>query len=173
MKIILFIGIFIIFPISLLNAQKKYLISEFSSFEVIKITKDTISFEELLKESSLIIFYNNYSCFDCVKKIISSMKKEKIDSISIISRTGNSTINRREMLSFISKKINVKSVFFDSHDSIDDWPPVDVKGGLFGFFNIVKTPAILLNVDSNVRFYSFKELEKFHFSLTKLSEEKH
>jgi hypothetical protein len=116
--------------------------------------------QNLLKENtpSAIVFYSNYSCHDCFYDVKDAI--EEIDNVNkvVLIRCNNSILQRREMMQGTQKIFGSKwRIFFDIHESEDIWPPNNLKEGLFGYYNVSKTPAVILTYKDSVLFIPFKK----------------
>jgi hypothetical protein len=141
------------------------------NFKILSIANDTIKFRSILKKNTMIIFYNNYSCADCLKNLISSSKttyKNQFNIVMII-RSDENIVSRKIDLTRVNNKFKIKKILFDCNKGIDSWPPKNLEGGLFGFFKIEKTPAVLMCINFNkIHYFSYEKLSSNNFLIENL-----
>ena len=144
MKFIIFI--FIIFSIAFINLySKEYFIIDKNNNKIIFDSKK-------INNTIFIIFISNYNCLHCLHTIENNIiwYKSNVDSLSeyfILLRSGNGPISRKKLLNQVNKYLTTKKVFFDYHIFDDPYPPINLKEGIFGSFNVGETPALAIFSD--------------------------
>lgn len=133
---------------------------------VYNIRSDSINISEFSKVNTLfVIFYNNYSCSQCFNQLLYCLKAinkhELSNNVILLMRSGQSIVQKREMFASVKRNISeIKKFYFDIHDDVpDSWPPINLKGGVFGQYNVSKTPSLLIRKPSgNNIFISYDSL---------------
>lgn len=143
--------------------------NEIENILVEDFDKNKYKLKELLNNQTYIILFNRYNCFDCFDKL----KRDSLDNKDyfIIVRCENNIIERKEILTLLKSVFANTNIYFDIHEEVDSWPPRSVKQGIFGLFNIVFTPAILVFNGALCNYYSFFDLFKKNEPLTDTSKD--
>lgn len=144
---------------------KEATLAEIINSDVQTLFKDNLHLDSILSNDiNIIVFYSDYTCKDCFKKIakeIEDMKSED-QEINLIVLLRCSLFNkyRKDMYREAKKIFNTDNIYFDIHNKEDKWPPVDLEEGIFGMFPIVQTPAILKISEgkSKIEFKSYADL---------------
>ncbi|MGC9079071.1 MAG: hypothetical protein ACP5I9_10015, partial [Candidatus Kapaibacteriota bacterium] len=72
--------------------------------------------------------------------------------------------NKRISIQSLKRKLNLKwnkiKIFFDRHFDEDPWPPINLKEGIFGKYNISKTPAYFIISPDTIIFKNYDEIVK-------------
>ncbi len=127
-------------------------------------------------QNKIYIFFGPYSCYDCFKKIKVStdslLKAQIVDSVIVISRSQNKVLLKKLIKRDVSKLFPDYSVKFEYIGEDDPWPPKDLKGGLFGKYNVTVTPTILVYKGDKEIFISYETLYKYNFNLSKIFKDK-
>lgn len=125
--------------------------------KAIDIKTDTIVINEI-SSKIFVLFFNQYSCADCFKKlekVIRGCTKEV--KYIVIAKCNNTSLDRRIMIKSIKEIINPQMIFFDIHNNSNSYLEPCTQG-IFNKFKIIRTPAILLiNEDSSI-FYNYDNL---------------
>ncbi len=113
---------------------------------------------------NIIVFYHNYTCIDCYKKIakeINAYKNEgKEINLIVLLRSSSFNKDRKDLYKKAKKLLHTENIYFDIHSKEDNWPPVDLEEGIFSKFPILQTPAVLFisNSKSKMEFRSYADL---------------
>jgi len=114
-----------------------------------------------------VIFYNSYSCKDCFGELLDALKRRRgSDSIVryvVLIRAENNVLARRQQITAVRAILpGVEEFYFDRKEGGDDdpWPPVGIEDGLFGYFNVSVTPALLLIDSEKGSGFSFAPFER-------------
>lgn len=122
--------------------------------ELVKIESD---------RSSILILYNNYNCHACFDSLFSQLNRnnkkllENNIDLFLIIRCPKGSIARRIIVQSLENRFCGENIFFDIFMSDDSWPPKDLKGGIFGEFDVTTTPALVAIRSDSVRFLDYKE----------------
>ncbi len=122
------------------------------------------------------IFFGPYCCVDCFKTVKiytdTMIKGKRVDSIFVIGRTTNQVLQRKLLKRDISKLMPDYPIIYEFIEEDDPWPPKDLKGGLFGKYNVSLTPAVLFIIGNKEIFISYETLYKYNFNLMKIFKDK-
>ncbi|MGB9856367.1 MAG: hypothetical protein ACPLKS_07505, partial [Caldisericum exile] len=94
------------------------------------------------KNNKIVICYNELSCVDCFKNLVLEIysKFGGFEIYFLIRTNNNSSENKRISIQSLKRKLNLKwnkiKIFFDRHFDEDPWPPINLKEGIFGKYNI-------------------------------------
>lgn len=111
-----------------------------------------------------VIFFNEYSCHDCFPIVCQAIKQlqDKYQQISVfvVARSQQSKYTRiktlRKIMGFFS---NSSNIFFDQTPDVPDpWPPINVNGGLFSYYEVSKTPSVLIISNKQEVFFQYENL---------------
>lgn len=133
------------------------------------IRGDTVSLSpRSSREKIYLILSNGYSCKECFRSLSAALQSyagdDSLARYAVVIRSKRSIYARRLALNAVQELLpDVEEFYFDCADSAseDPWPPVNVKGGIFGRYNVGKTPALLvvgLELKEDARFLSYEEL---------------
>lgn len=119
------------------------------NFTVLNIELDTIQLFNIKRRKVMLIFANNYGCLDCFNTINTIISKNEIDTskvfIAIVGRVNNSPSAKKDLINSLKERMPlISKIYFDIHSEDDAFPPTNPMEGLFGKFNIKRTPAVLL-----------------------------
>jgi hypothetical protein len=105
------------------------------------------------------VFAGDYACSDCYKTIVRQLQKNdsSLAILCVVRTTTRSAQARRLRVKELKRLMDVDTFLFDY--SPDDRELGTHQGGMFGKFNIRRTPAVL-SADANgmVRYIPFGEL---------------
>jgi|GEM_PF-2793887 len=133
------------------------------------IRGDTVDITRRYPDGDIyVIFYNDYSCRDCFPRIERVLREirgaDTSYHIIALIRTDGGVLGRRSALSGARKLLpDLQDFYFDCRETSDDdpWPPMNLRGGLFGRYGISKTPSLLLYFrDGAGRYLSYDDLEE-------------
>ena len=123
------------------------------NFNCVSLAKDTLPLISDYTQSHLIILSNTNACRDCFRSLNSFDQELKTDieqkkmKVLAVCRDANSSRNRRLHLLSLKKEIPElllnKEILFDIYTDTLVYNRT-AKTGLFGYYAINKTPAILL-----------------------------
>lgn len=123
-------------------------------------------------QNNIYIFFGPYCCVDCFKTVKiytdAMIKENKVDSIFVIGRTTNQVLQRKLLKRDISKLMPDYPIIYEFIEEDDPWPPKNLKGGLFGKYNVSLTPAVLFIMGNKEIFISYEKLYKYDFNLSKV-----
>lgn len=126
----------------------------------------------------LVMLVNDYNCHDCIVSALDainySVQHSKIPVKAVLlTRARKSTINRLEAIKKIRMLSKQYQVLFDCvNGDQDNWPPIGVVDGVFGLFDVSKTPAlIIINKDKQVVFIDYDQMNRLSDTPDKLSEQ--
>ncbi|MGB9762636.1 MAG: hypothetical protein ACPLW7_01260 [Minisyncoccia bacterium] len=118
------------------------------------------------KNNKIVICYNELSCVDCFKNLVLEIysKFGGFEIYFLIRTNNNSSENKRISIQSLKRKLNLKwnkiKIFFDRHFDEDPWPPINLKEGIFGKYNISKTPAYFIISPDTIIFKNYDEIVK-------------
>jgi len=135
------------------------------NFSVEKINGEILNIGKF-KNNLIIICINNYYCKDCLK-IIQKLKSKyrSFKLIFLIRVSKNEFAQKAKAKDYVEKElkkynmVNPK-IFFDIHSGEDPWPPKNLRGGIFGKYQIEKTPAYFILTKDTLIFKPYEEVEK-------------
>ncbi|MGB9763610.1 MAG: hypothetical protein ACPLW7_06475, partial [Minisyncoccia bacterium] len=90
----------------------------------------------------ILICYHYYQCVDCFKIIAKLNEKYRNYNFSVLTRASeNNKISKSRMKYDIKKALSRYfktkfNIYFDIHYGRDPWPPINLKEGIFGKYNI-------------------------------------
>lgn len=100
---------------------------------------------------TFVVLYNGYACRDCFTFLDEALRAIYLADTRVhcivLARAGTSTMARRTVLSDIAGVMPSRpSVLFEiiSPGIEDAWPPANVQGGIFGRFDVAKTPSLVV-----------------------------
>ena len=112
-----------------------------------------------LTPKQAVVFAGDYACSDCYKTIVRQLQKNdsSLAILCVVRTTTRSAQARRLRVKELKRLMDVDTFLFDY--SPDDRELGTHQGGMFGKFNIRRTPAVL-SADANgmVRYIPFGEL---------------
>lgn len=98
---------------------------------------------------TLVMPINDYNCHDCIITAIGAIDSYIQHStnptrVILLTRTQKSMVAKTEMINKIRKFSKKHQILFDCVDGNNDkWPPVTINDGVFGMFNVSKTPILI------------------------------
>ncbi len=112
-----------------------------------------------IRNNSMYIFKNHITCISCYTYLfnIANNKKYKIFLISSSSKSLNNKLQTiKEIKKIYKGKINF---YFEINESTEEFMFNKPKeNGIFYYFNIFKTPAVLLKVNDSLYFYNYDDI---------------
>lgn len=112
-----------------------------------------------IKNNSIYIFKNHITCISCYTYLfnIANEKKYKIFLISLVTKSKS---YKRQIINEIKKIYKGKITFyFEINDNSEEILLNKSKeNGIFQFFKIFKTPAVLLKKNDSVYFYNYDDI---------------
>lgn len=102
------------------------------------------------QENFIIICYSYYNCIECFKIIKFLIRKYSRYKIYFLARVTKNTLYFKQKAKYdiensLRKYYNGKfEIYFDIHNNEDPWPPINLKEGIFGKYQISKTPAYFI-----------------------------
>ncbi|NLO18460.1 MAG: hypothetical protein GX121_01035 [Ignavibacteria bacterium] len=155
-----FFFIALIFFISSAYANEE-LYNSVTKIDVLNTTFDTVNVFQS-DGIQFLILINSYCCHDCFVHLEKSILEQKKNEykIKIISRCPNDIVVMKNNLVKLKRLFNCKEFYFDIHEEQDAIPPTNSKEGLFGYFKVVQTPALIVfsKEKQQLDFFSYRDL---------------
>ena len=94
----------------------------------------------------------------------------------VAARVGLSNKNKIEHKASLQKVLSDFEMFYDSQSNADPYPPSNISDGLFGYYQIVKTPAVIfwnpISATDTVKLFKYEDLfDQNGFLRDKLNEQ--
>jgi thioredoxin-related protein len=128
------------------------------------INGDTIHF--VPQKKTLILLVNLNGCHQCFEELNVLLKKDlqdKNNDVTVIGliRAGNSIASRRIVLNEYKELFpNIRNFYFDFQENDDDYVKKIVNGGIFGKYDVINVPALILADKKTIKYIPYSEL--FH-----------
>jgi hypothetical protein len=114
----------------------------------------------------VVVFSGGYSCVDCFRAIVTAIDSIRAHvngriELTAIARPGGGGVARRAAQRLATDLLGRQvPVYYDitAEGQIDPWPPKRLVGGLFGRYNVSRTPAILVMTSGATKFVSYDTL---------------
>lgn len=134
--------------------------------DVMTIRGDTVHLGRSDTSVTVVVLTGAYSCVDCfrvVARAVDSMSVSlgrKVSLIAVVRPGGGGMARRaaqRQAIELIGRKV---PVYYDLvAESVNDaWPPKNLTGGIFGYFNVSRTPAVVIVASGGAAFIGYDEL---------------
>jgi hypothetical protein len=130
------------------------------------IRGDTVRLAASDTTARIVVFSGGYSCVDCFRAIVTAIDSIRANvngriELTAIARPGGGGVARRAAQRLATDLLGRQvPVYYDiiAEGQIDPWPPMQLVGGLFGRYNVSRTPAILVMTVGATKFVNYDAL---------------